>query len=208
MCCGADGMHGGNVENGVIWHEMGRLERGRDLANVMLEKIWKSGADKRGEKKPDLTRFIEYEYNEGVKHIHDNADIPDGGFENSLYFRKVQLSEMLARQMHPDELKKLNNFPLRKTDYTVKDCDREMEFHYNWRKANADKYPLNSDSMIKGVTGDGARYHEEYFYQAIVHSKNQIRMCAEYLEAVANAPVHLSDIPNLPDLDALTRSRN
>jgi len=31
------------------------------------------------------------------------------------------------------------------------------------------------------------------------------KMCAEYLDAIANSPIHLQDLENLPALDDLVR---
>jgi len=201
MCCGAGGLrdNDGSLEKSVWYHEMGRTERGRDLANVMLEKVWKYGAAKRGETKPDLTKFIEYEYQDGKEHYM--PPIADGGFVNSLFYRKVQFTEALARQIPPHQLKNMSKFPLRKTDFTHADCDVEMAYHIKWRQEHSDKYPLNQFKM----TEDDLKPRNEVNYKLVKDPPHLPKMCAEYLEAVENEPLHFKDLPNIPDFETLER---
>ena len=145
-------MHDGNVDSGFFWHEMGRAERHRVTANEMLEKIWKVGAQKRGETTPNIKTFIEYEYQEGLRQFH--APFPNADFQTTLYYRKVLLSELLAQNIVPSQLAKITNFPLRRTDFDYKTCDAEMEFHYNWRLKNHDKYPMKEASAIEAMLGN------------------------------------------------------
>lgn len=199
MCCGANGYSDHTLDRAVWWHEMGRTERGRDLANVMLEKVWKHGATKRGETKPDLTKFIEYEYQDGLQHTF--PPIADGGFINSLFYRKVQFSEALARQIPPHQLVNMTNFPLRKTEFSHADCNIEMDFHLKWRREHSDKYPLKD---IKKTAAD-ENPRSDYLYRLVSNAPHLPKMCADYLEAVQNEPVHYSDLPAVPDFETLER---
>lgn len=211
MCCGASGMDGGNMERGTFFHEMGRLERGRDHANVMLQKIWKMGADKRGETVPDPTAFMDYEYKEGLNESIER--VPNGGFINSIYYRKIQASINIAKQMSTHQLQTLTNFPLRKSDFSTADCNTEMDFYYNWRLQNQDKYPLNPVSSLAKEemqdTKDKNRQKLGFsraFSDQVSHLQNHPKICLEYYEAVANYPIKLSDF-NLPSLDDLERKK-
>jgi hypothetical protein len=104
----------------------------------------------------------------------------------------------MAKQIPEIQLKNLSlNLPIRRTSYGKGACDIEMKFHLKWRSKLSDKYPLVEIDQSRKDTKEGD------FAQVggIIHEP---KMCAEYLEAIMNEPVHLTDL-NLPPIDDLER---
>lgn len=106
----------------------------------------------------------------------------------------MQLSEVFAKQIPEHQMKKVKDFPLRRSAYSKGDCNVEMAFHIDWRNKST-KFPL------KQTTDEGKKRNAT----RVDGSTHEPLMCAEYLEAVANAPIHLSDLPPLPPLEDLER---
>jgi hypothetical protein len=206
MCCGTSHFHSGLIESGVYYHGVGR-DKGPDgqliCQNDILKEIWEHGAKERGETKPNIETFIKSEAELGLK--HRQAPYPATGFENSLFYRKVQFSQVVKTQLTEQQAKDIKGLPIRRTDFGKSHCQIEMDFHLKWRREHSDKYPLRQVTLST-VGGSADRLRDEYHYWQIVNSENQIKMCAEYVEAVSNEPVHLSDLP-IPPLDDWIRKK-
>ena len=179
----------------MYFHAIGKNKNGHGgywSHDYILHRTWEHGAQQRGETIPNRTAYVEYEFNEGVKAFI--RPFPQAGFENSLYYRKVQLSEVFAKQIPEHQLDKVKGFPLRRSAYSKLDCETEMSFHIDWRSKSS-KYPLQQ-------TGEQGKRRNASLVEG---SNHEPLMCAEYLEAVANAPIHLKDLPPLPPLEDLER---
>lgn len=74
-----------------------------------------------------MTAFIQYEFNEGVQAYL--PPYPTAGFENSLFFRKLQFSEVMAKQIPDEQLKTLPNMPIRRSSYGPGECQK-VTLHY------------------------------------------------------------------------------
>jgi len=109
---------------------------------------------------------------------------------------QVQLSEVMAKQIPDEQLQTLSHIPLRRTDYAPGDCQKEMQFHLQWRAQS--RYPL------KKVTGASAA-NKDANHHRVKDSVHEPMMCAEYLQAVANSPISLANLTGLPPLKDLIR---
>jgi hypothetical protein len=191
-------MNTGNMEKGTYFHAVGKQKdkEGRlVLQNDMMQLIWEYGAQKRGENKPDISTFIKYEHQEGLQ--QSSPSFPSAGFENSLFYRKMQFAEVTMKQIPELQLKDISSLPMRRTDYRKEYCDAEMAFHLEWRRNNSDKYPLKPMPLEeRGKRGS--------IENTVRDSPHEPKMCAEYWEAVANTLIKLKDLA-LPDLDLLER---
>lgn len=200
VCCGPNHANGGNIDSGVFLHAVGKSndhETGEVYShNYLMHKVWEVGAKKRGEKTPNMTAFIQYELEEGKKAFL--PPYPTAGFENSLFFRKVQFSEVMAKQIPDEQLKTLSNMPIRRTSYGPGECQKEMKFHLEWRAKSA--FPLNPIPAAMNKQKDAN-------YQRTKDASHEPKMCAQYLEAIANTPIKLADL-SLPALDDLIRLRD
>ena len=203
-CCGPTHADEGNLDRGIFYHAVGKNSdpSGKVYSHDYIQhRIWKLGADARGEQQPNLTAFIQHEFEEGRKAYLPSY--PSAGFENSLFYRKVQFSEMVARQIPEEQLKQLSNVPIRRTSYGPGECVKEMQFHLQWRTSTTEgaKYPLTT------VSGQLARAKDANYQRVKVPYELEPKMCAEYLEAIANTPIHLSNL-SLPALENLIRHRH
>jgi hypothetical protein len=162
-----------NVEGGTFFHHIG-MERSHDregrtiYQNDAMQMIWEYGATRRGETEPNPHTWIEFERAEGVASFTESY--PEAGFENSLFYRKQQFSEMMARQMPEHQLEKLTNFPLRRTDFKPADCQAEMAFHVKWRESTQE-FPLKEVQ----VGDEKDRYGQDRMYQLMSRTSNDVR---------------------------------
>ena len=162
--------------------------------NYLMHRVWELGAKARGETEPNWKTFVEWEYDQGRRAFV--KPYPNGGFENSLYYRKVGFSEMIAKQMSEGQLAAYQGkLPLRRTLYDWTDCGKDLSFHVKWREEQAAEFPLDTTNQTQPLWDKVNR--------ALV--SNYPKMCMKYLEAVANTPISLSDM-ELPDLDVLERN--
>ena len=202
VCCGPGEFDPRNAEEGTYFHAVGRRKDSTgviNFANDILEKTWAFEAKKRNEVVPNQHAFILSEHQLGLNQHIDET--PMGGFENSLFYRKVQFSEAMSKQIPQKQLSTLKGFPIRRTDFGKQDCQAEMKFHYEWREKS--EFPL-AEVTMQTVGNSKDRLVNEFHYWRTAFYKHEPKMCASYLEAVANSPVHLSDL-QLPPLDDLTR---
>lgn len=207
----------------MFYHAVGK-QKGLDgklvYQNDMMQSIWDYGVEKRIKAShnnsnndstistsaipPDAKIFQEFEYQEGLDQFVPS--FPIAGFENSLFYRKVQFSEAIADQIPEHQLKTINSqlkppqsFPIHRTSYGPNDCQAEMDFHIQWRQQSIE-FPLNNVTFNPDIPND-------YDFWRIANSPHHPKMCAQYLEAVMNTPIHLNDLPGLPPLDDLERRR-
>ena len=180
VCCGPSPMSSDNMEGGTFYHHIS-MERSHDREgrtiyhNDAMQMIWEYGAKRRGETEPNPHTWIEFERAEGVASFV--GTYPAGGFENSLFYRKVHFSEMMARPMPDHQLKNLSKFPLRRTDFKREDCQKEMDFHLAWRET-VPEFPLNEVR----VDDEKERYGHDYFYKRTSRTSNAVRLCLVPLE--------------------------
>ena len=204
-CCGPTPMDEDNAKTGVYYHAVGKQ---KDLTgqlvyqNDMMQTLWEYSiiATKGDTIKaiPDPKTYQSFEYNEGAKQLHPS--FPIAGFENSLYYRKVQFSEALASQMPEHQLKAIKNkFPIRRTWYSNKDCEVELKFHLQWRNSSKE-FPLNKAKLDPGSPDD-------YTWETIKDTPHYPKMCAQYLEAVMNTPISIKDLNLSISLDNFERKR-
>ena len=205
VCCGPTVMNDGILESGVYYHAIGKQKDPKGqliLQNDMMQTIWEHSIKATGSDPskaiPDPKIYQSFEYNEGVKQYQKS--FPIAGFENSLYYRKVQFSEVLASQMPEHQLNTIKDkFPIRRTWYSKKDCEAELNFHVQWRNSSKE-FPLNKARFDPGNPND-------YLWWTIRDTSHYPKMCAQYLEAIVNSPISLQDL-NLPiSLDDLERKR-
>ncbi len=90
--------------------------------DYVQHRIWQIGANTRGETVPNMTAYIQHEFEEGVKAYL--PPYPTAGFENSLFFRKVQFSEVMAKQIPEEQLKTLSKMPIRRSSYGPGECQK------------------------------------------------------------------------------------
>lgn len=206
VCCGPAVMTEQNMPIGTYFHHVGTSRTKDQQGNTVYQNnamhlIWEYGAKLRGETEPNQQAWIEFERSEGLKQFIPSY--PEAGFENSLFYRKVQFTQTVANQMQIDQLKNLSNFPLRRTDFKLADCQDEMDFHLQWRLEHSDEFPLNKDVH---ANKEEDKYSHDYIFHLTNHGPNEVKMCAKYLESIQNHPVHLSDFEKqLPALDDLER---
>ena len=197
ICCSRESPQDAKLDAATYYHAIGkaRSTTGHIWSfNYLMHRIWELGAKERGETEPNWQTFVEWEYEQGRRAFV--KPYPNGGFENSLYFRKVEFSEMIAKQMSEEQLAAhQGKLPLRRTSYDWDDCGKEMAFHMKWRKEHAAEFPL-----------DALDQADETDWEKVNRGKvsNYPKMCMEYVDAVANVPIHLSDM-ELPDLEDLER---
>jgi len=211
-CCGSGSNNEGDLHEGIYFHKAGQ---GHDNDNNimrhddMFHKIWKKGAEERGEEKFNLSSFLHYEFQMGRKVFPSHGIMPGAGFKESLFYRSLVFRDMLASQLNPDLFEKYPNLPARVTDYTPRACTAEMDFHIKWRQEHdwplRDMKPEDYKGQYKAseldrLNGDRVRNP---------NIGNEPKMCLEYAEAVANYPVHLiDDLDLMPPLDEITRHRH
>ena len=200
ICCGCQAPSDDRLPLATFYHAVAKPTSKSQSSghifsfNYLMHRIWELGANERNENEPNWKTFVEWEYEQGRKAFV--KPYPNGGFENSLYFRKAEFSEMIAKQMSEEQLAAYQGkLPLRRTSYDWDDCGKEMAFHMKWRKEHAAEFPLDDSDRV-----------DETDWEKVNRGKvsNYPKMCMEYVDAVANVPIHLSDM-ELPDLEVLER---
>jgi hypothetical protein len=146
---------------------------------------------------PDPKVFQLSEYNEGVK--QQPRSLPVAGFENSLYYRKIMFSEVLAGQIPEHQLKTIKNFPIRRTWFNKHDCAAELDFHLAWRNASTE-FPLINAKRDPNNPND-------YIWWTVRDSPHYPKMCALYLQAVMNTPISIQDLNMSISLDDFERRK-
>ena len=156
ICCGSGDINEISLEDYTYYHHVAKTTANAGNVwsyNYLMHRIWELGAEARGETEPNWKTFVEWEYEQGRKAFV--KPYPNGGFENSLYFRKVEFSEMIAKQMSEEQLVAYQGrLPLRRTSYDWNDCGKEMAFHIKWRKEHAAEFPLDDSGQTDETDWD------------------------------------------------------
>lgn len=111
-------MGGGNEERGTFWHGVGK---GHDAqgdvvwANDMMQTIWNNAAKESSWSTPDAHTFMQYEIKKGIEEALPSY--PSAGFENSLFYRKMQFAEVMVKQMPEAQIAMHKELVIRRTDY-------------------------------------------------------------------------------------------
>lgn len=178
-----------NIADGVFYHAVGKQKDEDDnmiYQNDMMQTIWEFSVQGIKNSTKNYKTFQLFEYNEGVRQYQPS--VPIAGFENSLFYRKVQLSEALASQIPEHQLKNnLKNIPIKRTSFNKYDCQAEMDFHINWRNKSIE-FPLT----LTDTTTDHT--HADFKWNMIKETSHYPKMCAMYLEEVMNAPINLKNL--------------
>ncbi len=216
----------GNLADGTFFHAVGKQKSrstGESFShNYILHRVYENFARRAGlvrgpgtpDQGPDMiinrTAFYEHEYQEGVK--ARKPPVPQGGFQNSLFYRRYLFSQAMLAQIPEHQAQRLNHpTPLRVTDYNHDDCAADMRFYVAWRRQHSKDYPLNEPAT---TTADLKKVSEEKKKEDLqksaanadlVGGSQDPKMCALYLEAVMNAPVNITGLNFLPPLDDLQR---
>lgn len=203
-CCGARAFVERDLQDGIFFHKagLGKDERGNPLSmHDIMDKIWAQDmASGQGRKSKDnnavnLTQVNLREFAKGRSSFPPRGVLPSGGFKESLFYKTLVFRDVLAAQLSPQVLAKYpNSLPRRVTDYGPRACSREMDFHVAWRREHAAEFPLN-EAVAVGKR-DKTSQIERINSGLVGGSRDEIRMCLKYAEAVLNYPVGLNDSAN------------
>ena len=202
VCCGVHEFEEDKLDEGVFFHSAGKQKDKNGqliLQNDIMQTIWEHSVKvTKGNVTiaiPNPKTFQSFEYEEGAKNFQ--PPVPLAGFENSLFYRKIQFSEALASQISENQLKVIKNLPIRRSWFSKKDCRTELDFHLQWRRSSKE-FPLNPAEFDPSNPND-------YTWWTIKDSSHYPKMCAQYLEAVMNTHITIKDLNLSISLDDLER---